>query len=185
MDEGTKKGSEVEILCEGRHLRFVRRNGWEFVERKNITGIGLLIAFTERGGVLFVDQWREPVGARVLELPAGLVGDDGEHEDAREAANRELEEETGYRAAELEELMSGPPSPGVANEIVTVWLARGLTKVGEGGGVGDEDIVVHEVPAARVLDWLEEKRAEGYLIDPKTYGVLALANRRLGVGSSS
>ena len=177
-----ENGGEVEVLCEGRHLRFVRRNGWEFVERKNITGIGLLVAFTERGGVLVVEQWREPVKAKVLELPAGLVGDEGEDEDPKEAANRELEEETGYRAAEIEELMSGPPSPGVASEIVTVWLARRLTKVGDGGGVGGENILVHEVPAASVLDWLEEKRTEGYLIDPKTYGVLALANRRLGVG---
>ena len=181
MDEGKTKDPTFEVLCEGRHLRLVRRNGWEFVERKNITGIGLIVAFTERGGVLLVEQWREPVRGKVMELPAGLVGDEGMDERPEEAANRELEEETGYRAGELEQLMSGPPSPGVADEIVTVWLARGLTKVGEGGGVGGENIVVHEVPAARVFDWLEEKHAEGYLIDPKTYGVLALANRRLGV----
>ena len=176
-----KRESRVEVLYDGEHLRFVRRNGWEFVERKNITGIGILVAVTEGGGVLIVEQWREPVGARVLELPAGLMGDEGE-EEPEAAANRELVEETGYRAGEIEKLMEGPPSPGVANEIVTVYLARRLIRVGEGGGVGGEDITVHEVPLHRVLDWLEEKRAEGFLIDPKTYGILALAGRRLGVG---
>jgi ADP-ribose pyrophosphatase len=182
MIEETGNGkSETEVLYDGEHLRFVRRNGWEFVERKNITGIGILVAITEWGAVLLVEQWREPVGARVLELPAGLVGDEGE-EDGEAAANRELEEETGYRAGEIEKLFEGPPSPGLASEIVTVYLARRLTKVGPGGGVGAEDIRVHEVPAARVLDWLEERRAEGFLVDPKTYGVLAMANRRLGMG---
>lgn len=171
----------MEVLYDGEHLRFVRRNGWEFVERKNITGIGILVALTEEGGVLIVEQWREPVESRVLELPAGLFGDEGE-EEPEAAANRELVEETGYSADQIEKLMEGPPSPGVANEIVTVYLARRLTRVGAGGGVGGEDITVHEVPLHRVLDWLEEKRAEGFLIDPKTYGVLALAGRRLGVG---
>jgi ADP-ribose pyrophosphatase len=179
-----KKESPLEVLYDGKHLRFVRRNGWEFVERKNITGIGILVALTEWGGVLIVEQWREPVQARVLELPAGLVGDgeEGAEEEPEAAANRELEEETGYRAEVIEKLFDGPPSPGLANEIVTVYLARRLTKVGEGGGVGDEDITVHEVPARTVLDWLEERRAEGFMVDPKTYGVLAMANRRLGVG---
>src|ERR1017187_9697315 len=93
--------SDRRILAEGRHLRFVERNGWEFVERKNVTGIAILVALTDWGGVLLVEQHREPVGARVLELPAGLAGDEGE-ESAESAANRELVEETGYRAGVLE-----------------------------------------------------------------------------------
>ena len=169
---------EKEVLYDGKFLTLVRRNGWEFVERKNITGIGILVAVTDWDAVLIVDQWREPVQARVLELPAGLIGDEGD-EEHEAAANRELEEETGYRAEEIEKLFEGPPSPGLASEIVTVYLARRLTKVGEGGGVGEEDITVHEVPQRRVLDWLEEKRTEGFLVDPKTYGVLAMASRRL------
>ena len=169
-----------EILHEGRHLRFVRRNGWEFVERKNVSGIAILVAITEEARVFFVEQRREPVDADVLELPAGLAGDEGEAEEAVEAANRELEEETGYRAGEIEVLTEGPPSPGLSDEIVTFYLARRLTRVGKGGGVGAEDIRVHEVPFDGAVQWLEERRAEGRLIDPKVFGALALAARRLG-----
>src|SRR6476659_9869615 len=96
------KGS-IQVIAEGKHLRFVRRNGWEFVERKNVTGIAILVALTAEDRVLFVEQRREPLGADVLELPAGLAGDEGE-EDAVKAANRELEEETGFTAKEIEVL---------------------------------------------------------------------------------
>ncbi|HEY6050259.1 MAG TPA: NUDIX hydrolase [Thermoanaerobaculia bacterium] len=174
------KPRSPEILHDGTHLRFVRRNGWEFVERKNVSGIAILVAITEEGRVLFVEQRREPVGADVLELPAGLAGDEGEAEDPMEAANRELEEETGYRAAEIEILTEGPPSPGLSDEIVTFYLARRLTRVGRGGGVGAEDIRVHEVPFDRAFQWLEERRAAGRLVDPKVFGALALAARRIG-----
>ena len=171
--------SAIEVLHDGKHLRFVRRNGWEFVERKNVTGIALLVAITEEARVLFVEPRREPVVSDVLELPAGLAGDEGD-EDAMEAANRELEEETGYRAKEIEVLTEGPPSPGLSDEIVTFYLARRLTRVGKGGGVGAEDIRVHEVPLDTAVRWLEERRAEGRLVDPKVFGALALAARRMG-----
>lgn len=168
-----------EVLCEGKHLRFVRRNGWEFVERKNITGIAMVIAVTDERKVLILDQYREPLGGRVLELPAGLAGDEGARESAEEAANRELVEETGYRAARLEVLSEGPPSPGLSDERVTIYLARGLSKVGDGGGIGEEDIRVLEVPFDEAVDWLEERRAQGQLVDPKVFAGLALADRRM------
>jgi ADP-ribose pyrophosphatase len=172
-------GEKVEVLYDGKHLRFVKRNGWEFVERKNVTGIAILVAITEEARVLFVEQRREPVGADVLELPAGLAGDEGE-EDAVKAANRELEEETGYTAKEIEVLTEGPPSPGLSDEIVTFYLARRLKRIGKGGGVGEENIRVHEVPLDGAVQWLEERRAEGRLVDPKVFGALALAARRMG-----
>jgi ADP-ribose pyrophosphatase len=168
-----------EVLCEGKHLRFVRRNGWEFVERKNITGIAIVIGVTDDRKVLILDQYREPLGGRVLELPAGLAGDEGIEESAEDSANRELVEETGYRAARLEVLSEGPPSPGLSDERVTIYLARGLSKVGDGGGIGEEDIRVHEVPLNDAFDWLEARRAEGQLVDPKVFAGLALAGRRM------
>lgn len=174
------KGS-VEVIAEGKHLRFVRRNGWEFVERKNVTGIAILVALTAEDRVLFVEQHREPLGGRVLELPAGLAGDEGA-EEAESAANRELVEETGYRAGVLEVLTEGPPSPGLSDEMVTIYLARRLIREGRGGGVGAEEIEVHEVPFGDAVSWLEERRSEGRLVDPKVFGALALAARRMGRG---
>jgi len=173
----------LEVLAEGKHLRFVRRAGWEFVERRGVTGIAILVAVTDAGKVLFVEQYREPVQRPVLELPAGLAGDTGVEESAEAAANRELVEETGYRASTLETLSEGPPSPGLSDEIVTVYLARGLVRVGDGGGVDGEDIRVHEVPLSEAFSWLESKRKEGRLVDPKVYGGLALAERRMRSGS--
>ncbi|HPC57538.1 MAG TPA: DNA mismatch repair protein MutT, partial [Kiritimatiellia bacterium] len=51
------------------------RNGWEFVERPKISGIVVIVGTTRFGGLVLVTQWREPVGAPVVEWPAGLAGD--------------------------------------------------------------------------------------------------------------
>ena len=86
---------------------------------------------TDEDELVLVEQYRIPVQSRVLELPAGLVGDDGDlDEDFRVAANRELLEETGYRASSLEELLTSPSTPGMANEMITIFFAGGLERVG-------------------------------------------------------
>jgi ADP-ribose pyrophosphatase len=171
--------SEREILAEGRHLRLVRRRDWEFAERTNATAIVLLIAVTDGGRLLLTEQYREPLEAAVLELPAGLVGDrPGEgDEDLVAAARRELLEETGYEARELHALAAGPPSAGLSTEVVTFVLARGVRKVGPGGGDEHERITLHEVPVAGVGDWLAEQERHGLLVDPKIYAGLYLLQR--------
>ncbi len=58
-------------------------------------------------------------------------------------------------------------SPGLVSEGFTLVRATGLTKVGEGGGLEDEDIIVHRVPLAGLADFVTEKRAEGLAIDVK------------------
>ena len=58
----------------------------------------------DAGAVILVEQYRVPLGKYCLELPAGLIGDETEGEDALASAVRELEEETGYRAAQWEEI---------------------------------------------------------------------------------
>ena len=74
----------------------------------------------------------------------------------------------------------GPPSPRRLRGIVTSHVAGRLTREGAGGGCGDEDIRVHQVPFGSVFEWLETRRAEGALVDPKVYGALALAAHRMG-----
>ncbi|MBI3932626.1 MAG: NUDIX hydrolase [Acidobacteria bacterium] len=172
--------ADREVLGEGRHLRLVREDGWEHVERPGITGIAVLVAVTAEGRLLLVEQHRPPVRARVLELPAGLAGDTPAHagEDPAIAARRELLEETGYEADEITTLAAGPPSAGLTSEVVTFFRARGLRRVAAGGGDAVEQIVVHEVPLDGIDAWLRSKRAGGLLVDPKVYAGLYFLHDR-------
>lgn len=163
--------AEKRTLAEGRHLRFVVRNGWEFVERRNTSGIVVVVGTTDRGCLVLVTQWREPVHAWVVELPAGLAGDlpGNELEALEEAARRELLEETGFVAATMEPVLTGPPSPGISDEVVTFYRARGLTRVSRGGGEPGEKVRAHAVPVSWLFDWLDTMRAKGFLVDPKVF----------------
>jgi ADP-ribose pyrophosphatase len=162
------------VLAETRFLRLVDRDGWTFVERPQITGVVTLVAITDEGRLLLVEQPRKPVGGATIELPAGLVGDEPgmADEGLAEAARRELLEETGYDAASMELLATCATSPGMTNELVTIFRARGLRKVTAGGGVAGEDIRVHEVPLAEVDAWLAARAAEGFTIAVKVYSGL-------------
>jgi ADP-ribose pyrophosphatase len=178
----SKSHDDEGVLHEGRFIRMVRRDGWEYVEHPGISGIVVVVAVTDDGKLLLVEQLRRPVQRRVLELPAGMVGDlPGQRdEDFTLAARRELQEETGYDAASFERLMAGPYSPGRSSDLYTFYRARGLRRVGEGGGDEHEDIVVHEVPMEGIDAWLEARSAEGLLIDPKIYAGLYFIGRRAG-----
>jgi len=136
---------------------------------------------TDEGRLVLIEQFRIPVQARVVELPAGLVGDSAgdEGESIETAARRELEEETGYMPWELRELTSGPPSAGMSSEVVTFLLATKLERKGAGGGDHSEAIEVHEVQLAEVPRWLEKRRDRGTLVDPKVYAGLYFAERAI------
>ncbi|HEV7223072.1 MAG TPA: NUDIX hydrolase, partial [Pirellulales bacterium] len=99
---------ERTILAAGRHLQLVQQGHWEYADRTSAREAVVLAAVTDERQLLLVEQYRIPVGRRVIELPAGLVGDIAGEEDERleTAAGRELLEETGYRASRLELLTS-------------------------------------------------------------------------------
>lgn len=183
MGEPTPKTT----LAEGRYLRFVRLGRWEFVERINVTGIVGIVAVTAGGKLLLTEQVRPPVGGSVVELPAGLAGDvrGAEDEALAEAARRELEEETGYRAERLTVLASGTVSAGISGEELTLMLAENLTRVGPGGGDAGEDIRVHEVALAEVEGFLERRIAAGARVDLKLYAGLYFLDRRRGAGAEA
>ena len=90
MDDHDEK---TEILYQGDWLRLVKRGHWESCERVHGEGMAvIIIAVTPDDEVLFVEQYRVPLGARTIEMPAGLVGDDHAHDTLEDAARRELVE---------------------------------------------------------------------------------------------
>jgi ADP-ribose pyrophosphatase len=167
------------IHYRGRFLGMKQRDRWEYAFRTNASGVVALVPVTDAGELVLVEQYRIPVRSRVIELPAGLAGDTGDvNESLKLAAQRELLEETGYRAGFLEELLTGPSSAGLANEILTFFYAGALKKVGSGGGSGDENIKVYHVPLQSASEWLAARIAEGIMVDPKVYAGLFWAGLR-------
>jgi ADP-ribose pyrophosphatase len=159
--------SAAKTVWEGQYIKVVSEGTWEFVSRTRGVTAAVIVAIDE-GHVILVEQYRVPVGARCVELPAGLVGDEEAGEDVCAAAIRELEEETGYRAERMVDLGRFHASPGMSSEAFTLLRAEGLTKVGGGGGVGvHEEIEVHRVALQAVPAFLEAKRSQGARMDAK------------------
>ncbi len=157
----------------GRYLSLMERDGWEFASRSNASGVVVLVPVTDQEEIVLVEQFRKPVGKNVIELPAGLVGDNEDPDESiLKAAKRELKEETGYEAAQLDLLMECPSSAGMSDEIVSFVLAKELHRVGPGGGDDNEDIQVHTISLDRVDHWLREQHAAGKPMDPKIYAAL-------------
>ncbi len=167
-----------EVLYDGQWLRMVRRGRWEYAERTHGKGMAvIIIAVTPDDHVLFVEQYRVPLGARTIEMPAGLVGDDHADDTLASAAHRELVEETGWKPGRVDVLLTGPTSSGMSSERIAFVRARELTKVGEGGGTDSEDITVHKVPREHAPAWLMEKQREGFELDLKLWAGLWMIDR--------
>lgn len=172
----------TQTLASGRFLKLLKSGSWEYVERVNVRDVAVLVAVTPEEEMVLVEQYRIPVRSRMIELPAGLVGDEEafRSESLLAAANRELEEETGYKAGRLALLARAPSSGGITSEIISFLHATDLKKVGPGGGVDNENIVVHAVPLAEVPLWLHQREREGFLLDPKIYAGLFLLEHESG-----
>ena len=165
-------------IAEGKRLLLFEHDGWEFAERKKGKTAVAVLAMTDDGHVILIEQFRAPVQKRVVDWPAGLVGDEDENDDPAATAKKELEEETGYTCDSVELLASGPSSPGIVSEIVSFYRARGVRLIGKGGGVGGEDIDVHTVPLRDIRAWLQKKKGAGVLIDLKIWGGLYWLNEQ-------
>lgn len=157
---------EEQIVWQGRYITTKLRGTWEYVSRARGIKAAVILAI-EDGHVLLVEQFRVPLGQYCLELPAGLVGDEAEDEAMEDAAARELEEETGYRAGHIEVVGEFHSSPGMVSESFFFVRALDLVKVSDGGGVEGENIIVHRVALDEVKAFMAAKRREGCAMDAK------------------
>ena len=167
-----------QVHWQGKYIVAKTRGRWEYVSRARGIRAAVIIAIDPDDHVILVEQYRVPLGRACIELPAGLIGDETEGEDPSDAAARELEEETGYRAGRIEVLGEFHSSPGMVSESFTLLRAHDLTRVGPGGGTESEQITVHRVPRANLPAFIAERRARGDAMDVKL--LLLLGPQLLG-----
>lgn len=166
-------------LHDGQFLKLLRDGHWEYVRRQRASGAGFVIAITEARELVLVEQFRVPLRRRVIELPAGIIGDSAATagESAEASSLRELEEETGFRGREAHLVCHGPVAAGMTDEIGYFTRVTGLQRVGSGGGVEGEDITVHVVPIAGIESWIAAQEARGLLVDSRIFVALYFAAR--------
>lgn len=139
------------------------------------TGAVAVVAIDEHERVLLLNQYRQPIGMRDWELPAGLLDQPGE--EPLEAARRELAEEADLVAAEWSELTSFHSSPGGSSEIITVFEARGLSAAPDTHARTDEEaeLVLRRVGLDEALDAVRAGRLRNA---PLLIALLTLQARR-------
>ncbi|MEX0785597.1 MAG: NUDIX hydrolase [Dehalococcoidia bacterium] len=146
-----------------------RENQIDVIEHRG--GVTLL-AFDDEGRVLLVRQYRHAAGRVMLELPAGTI-DPGEAPEV--CAERELQEETGYKPGHMERLGGFFSAPGYCDEYLHIFLCRELI---ESKLQGDEESIS---AVAVPLDELVAMIASGEIEDAKTAAALLLYQSRNGL----
>ncbi|SEN21208.1 ADP-ribose pyrophosphatase [Lihuaxuella thermophila] len=177
-----EKTIKSETIFEGRVVRLqidqVELPNGETSTREIVKHPGAVsvMAVTNENKLVLVRQFRKPLEKTILEIPAGKL-ESGE--DPIDCAFRELEEETGYRAAEMQHVYSFYTSPGFADEYLHLYLAKGLTK-GKNQPDQDEFVELVELTLEECLD----KIAEGDICDAKTVAAVLLWQNRTLRGRS-
>ena len=175
------------VLAQGRHVAFTElevssRNGGTHTNQiVRHPGSVTILPVLESGGqepcIVFVENYRAALDARLLELPAGKL-EPGE--DPAEAAGRELIEETGYRSGRIQPLVQFYTTPGLTDERMHVFIARDLVYVGQ-QLEDDEDLIVQKIPLQSAL----QLAADGRIEDAKSALAMLTAYRRGQLGAMS
>ena len=133
-----------------------------------------VLPLTDAGEIIMVKQFRYPYKEVLLEIPAGKL--DKGNEDPLDCGKRELEEETGMTAEEYLSLGKMYPSPGYCDEIIHMYLAKGLHPSKQHLDE-DEFLEVYKIPFETVLSEI----LSGQLTDAKTQIAVLKAARILGL----
>ncbi|OPX43640.1 ADP-ribose pyrophosphatase [Ruminiclostridium hungatei] len=135
-------------------------------------GASVVVPVNENGEIYMVRQFRKPLDFTTLELPAGKL--DAPGEDPKICAERELMEETGLRAENIEHLISIHTTPGFCNEVIHMYMATGLTQ-GESCTDEDEFLDVDKIHVSKLVDMILEHK----ITDAKTIIGVLLAERKI------
>lgn len=129
-------------------------NGEQIIYREHVKAgdASVILPITGDGKVIMIQEPRTPIGKVILALPAGMIE---EGEEAEKAAIRELEEETGYLASDIEFLREYHPSVGYSDEKIKIYLATNLKKTKQHLD-DEEDINVIEVPLEELIEMLDK-----------------------------
>lgn len=131
---------------------------WDFIKHN---GAAAIVPVDDKGRLIMVKQYRNALNRDTLEIPAG--GLNGENEPTRDAAIRELKEETGFTARHIELLLTLCTTVAYSNEKIDIYLATGLSA---GSQHLDEDEYVQI--GAYTVEELTEKIYAGEIQDAKT-----------------
>ena len=153
----------IDTVFDGRVWDIVRETvtfGGASMTREYMVHPGAVVvaAIDDDDRLLLINQYRQPIGTRDWELPAGLLDVAGE--DRLAAAQRELAEEADLVASDWRELVAYHPSAGGSDEVITVFEARGLTAAPAIHERTDEEaeIVTRWVPLPEVLEGITAGR---------------------------
>lgn len=125
-------------------------------------GAVAVIALTDEGKLVLVEQYRKALERSIIEIPAGKM-EPGEEPII--TARRELEEETGYGCGQLTYIQSFATSPGFADEVIHLYVATELVKI-EHPQAGDEDEFIDLLHVS--IEEAEALVANGSIFDAKT-----------------
>ena len=150
-----------------------------YAERTVVThpGAVAILALDDAQRVLMIRQYRHPVGRLLWEIPAGLCDTDGES--PLQTAQRELLEETGYRASRWHMLLDYFSSPGYSTERIRIFLARGVQQAADHGYERE-----HEEKYI-VADWVPLSAAVRLALAGKLHNGPAIAGVLAGYAASS